>query len=600
MDRSFFVVVDTRWLLKDGSHPKRIAQGLLPLGVRVGHLSDGCNVLVKFRESDGAIKIDNGAQLKHIGGAFYLKADGLCSFLTANRSTSSLVFLFFEGTATEARCIVPPWDEEFLEEVKAIDSTVRFEAFDLPPTSSTVVDSDLPLTAMYRAASSRDPELFAVQAARFLDAPHIITALFSHVLAIGAEDNIQFPIQVKKLAEQLRAMLTSPGASVSIGAVKKSHLDLWSEVQGQRFGFLDGGVARIPALAGIEPSALRVGIYSVRPGIVEPDKREQWRMTPYVIGDLVDRSRPTLERPEIRRLQEAARYTLEPLTGLKHLKEFSDTRVLLLHGPLVTQFLQYDEGPPNYVPFISPTFLANFEIDESKVAATIANLPEDSAGRRMWNHFMAIYGFTLRALDASPISIAGVIERPTGRFVTNRVLETLKDDGLINSAYIDRVQKELDRYDITDDFLFGCILSAGEYIKPVRIQKNKTHGARDNWKPVVRQYLLPNAFLLKTDDMNFPFRVEMNQAAANNVDFLARFLYHTARLLPRYAFPAGLDIVDKYAKVPDWISRGVSAELSAAVLRRALRTGDANIVTQIRLLLAGGPRDFFFRPSARI
>jgi hypothetical protein len=106
--------------------------------------------------------------------------------------------------------------------------------------------------------------------------------------------------------------------------------------------------------------------------------------------------------------------------------------------------------------------------------------------------------------------------------------------------------------------------------------------------------------MLKTDEARFPFRIEMNEAAGQSVDLLVRLVYHTARLLPRYAFPVGLDIADKYAKVPDWISKGVSVEIAAVVLKRALRTGDARLVTQVKSLLARTPRDFFFRPGVDV
>jgi hypothetical protein len=599
MDPSVFVVADLRWLHFHGTHSKRLAQALCPIGRSAAHLVDGCNLLVKFRNQSGAIVIDDEARLKLIGDDYYVRSERLCALIRAHPPGDGCLALFFEGTTTEARCVATFWDQAFLRSANEFDPTMRLESYDVPPATVTIVDAERPLGALYRIASSRDSELFAVYASRFLDAPHIITALFSHVFTIRTDDNIRFPIQVKKLAEQLRVLLTTTGASVQVGAVTKSHVDLWAQVQGQRFAFLDGGVARIPALAGVQPASMRVGVYSVRPGIVAPDEREQW-MTPFVLGDLIDRTRPTQERPDTRRFHEAARYTLEPLSGLQHLREFADTRLLLMHGPLINQFVQYDEGEPNFLPFIEPSFLKEAGIDETGVCSAIPKLPHDSAGRPMWNQFIAIYGYVMKAVDECATPIAGVVERPTGRAVTTAVLARLQKDGLITAAYVDRVTKELERYDITDDFLFGCVLRAGEYITPVQIQKNYPHRARERWQPVVRHFPQPHAFLLKTEDMNFPFRVEMNRAAAADVGFAARFLYHTARLLPRYAFPVGLDIVDKYAKIPDWISRGVSAEMSAAVLRRALKTGDAHVVMQIRLLLTRGPRDFFFRPSAGV
>jgi hypothetical protein len=55
--------------------------------------------------------------------------------------------------------------------------------------------------------------------------------------------------------------------------------------------------------------------------------------------------------------------------------------------------------------------------------------------------------------------------------------------------------------------------------------------------------------------------------------------------------------VDKYAKVPDWLSRNISARLAATVLNKAMAEGDSRLVAQIRQLLAHTPRDFFYRPQ---
>jgi hypothetical protein len=153
-------------------------------------------------------------------------------------------------------------------------------------------------------------------------------------------------------------------------------------------------------------------------------------------------------------------------------------------------------------------------------------------------------------------------------------------------------------FDLLCRSLFGCVLTEGEYISPVEIPKNNVRRARDHWRPVVAQYRKPFGTMLKTSEVTFPFRVEMNRAGKIRERWILQLLYHTARLLPRYAFPVGLDIVDKYAKVPNWLSRNVSARLAAAVLNRAMAEGDARLLTQVRQLLAHTPRDFFYRPQA--
>ena len=193
----------------------------------------------------------------------------------------------------------------------------------------------------------------------------------------------------------------------------------------------------------------------------------------------------------------------------------------------------------------------------------------------MWRQFMAVYGYIIMRICESNVPFMGVVERGPGIWLATAVLEHAVSAKVVTADYKRKVMNLLKRYGITDEFLFGCVLGEGEYITPVAIAKNEPRRARESWKAVVGQYPKPYATILKTTDVTFPFRVEMNPAARDQGANLVRLLYHTARLLPRYAFPVGLDIVDKYAKVPVWLSRNISARLAASVLNRAMAEGNA-------------------------
>src|SRR5262245_40368908 len=157
MDRSLYLVVNSRWLLESGSNQKRLKeQGLFPLGGSVGHLTDGCGLLVKYRVPGGAIEVDDSARLRLIGDAFYVRSEKLCSFLLRHCSNKPWLAMFLEGTESDARCIVDPWDEKFPRELEADDPTLRLEAFGLPPSTASVVDADQISGALYRAASTHD------------------------------------------------------------------------------------------------------------------------------------------------------------------------------------------------------------------------------------------------------------------------------------------------------------------------------------------------------------------------------------------------------------------------------------------------------------
>jgi hypothetical protein len=67
--------------------------------------------------------------------------------------------------------------------------------------------------------------------------------------------------------------------------------------------------------------------------------------------------------------------------------------------------------------------------------------------------------------------------------------------------------------------------------------------------------------------------------------------------MPNYAFPAGLDIVDKFAKVPDWMSRPISSSMSVQLLKRAIDTGNPKIIEAAKRILCGTKREWLFRPN---
>jgi hypothetical protein len=93
-------------------------------------------------------------------------------------------------------------------------------------------------------------------------------------------------------------------------------------------------------------------------------------------------------------------------------------------------------------------------------------------------------------------------------------------------------------------------------------------------------------------------RVEIFEKDRARFSDLARLVMHCAWLLPRYAFPVGLDIVDKYAKVPNWMTRPVNTNTAVKALRQAMGTGDATTFDAMRRMLCGSTRDWLFRPKA--
>ena len=605
--------MDKKWILalsgaslvqNDATIRKLHEQHLVPLDVPLPAGTAERQLLLKFRDSAGKVRVDPQARITGLKGKQFIKSQPLSKELLGTVHTHDFVLLECEEAIDDARAIITVVENTFFTQLQDRHPELRLLAYDLPPSTSTLVEAPDVLEAIGRYLRQRDQELFSVHAEAFLSAPHILIPLFSHVMTLSSEDNLRFPTQLKKLADQFRALLEDPNCkSVGLRRVERAHRETWEKQRGKRIAFLDGGMARIASLPGTDPLALRVGVYAVRPGDRDIDQRENWTLMPYVLGDLTtpapQEGRSHREQPNPKRLQEAARYVLEPLSGLEYLRHHPDVSMLLMHGPLINQFAQYDEGEPNWLPCLKESFLARHEI--TRLVADTAIGPIPSIGdASLWNQFMAVYGVVSKRTVAHTTPIAGVVERTAGSWLANELLRAFVADGLILDSYRKKVVDDiLNKYDISDDFLFGCVLREGEYLTPITLGgKNLPRRARPRWQDVVARYPSPSATVLKTTETAFPFRIELNDAAVAGIENIMQVMYHTARLLPRYAFPVGLDIVDKFAKIPDWIARGVSSRITADVLKRALSTGDPNVVNQVRLFLARSPRDFFYRPKA--
>jgi hypothetical protein len=569
------------------------------------------DAIIKFRDKTGRPRLDLDARLLvSDNGKVYLQSANFVKDLLSRDLRDQILFIFTEQVDDILRMTICVNNKAYLNLLSEDRPELRLNSYDLPPVSVTEIGPSyskdgMPPNGIYEALLSAtqrdDAALFSVHTDSFLRAPHIIVPLLSHLAGLSAEDNLKFPIQIKRLADQFRTILETDGCPLRINKVERNHLETWADAQGKKFGYLDGGIAKIAGLPGTEPTAMRVGIYSVIPGEEQLDEREGWALQPFVVGDIIDKNTGVHmddnDQIDFRRLGEAVRYTLEPLTGLRFIETTKDVNAIFSHGPLINQFAMYDEAEPNYIPFLKREFLSDAGIEQSDIEGRVNEIPRGRNGERMWRQFMSVYGYVTRCIFELDVPFIGVVERGAGNWLSGAVLEQAVTSRIVPEAYKRKVTNIIKRYGISDDFLFGCILEEGEYITPVTIRKNEVRRAHEHWKPVIRQYPNPHATILKISEFSFPFRVEMNSAGFTQEQSMLRLLYHTARLLPRYAFPVGLDIVDKYAKVPEWLSGNISARLAATVLNRAMAEGDARLIAQVRRLLSHTPRDFFYRPK---
>jgi hypothetical protein len=132
---------------------------------------------------------------------------------------------------------------------------------------------------------------------------------------------------------------------------------------------------------------------------------------------------------------------------------------------------------------------------------------------------------------------------------------------------------------------------------PVPIDRNERRRAPKAWEAEIVQYPAPWVSYVQPTEWNAPVRIELFEKDRPRFIEAMSLVMHCALLLPRYAFPVGLDIVDKFAKIPNWMSRPVNTNTAVQALRGALDRGDAKLFDALRRMLCGSEREWLLRPG---
>ena len=461
MDQRALFAVNTKSIL--GAPHYNFSRKGIPLGNRPLFVTRHTSITARVA-IDGKIHMDDAARVDVRQNHLSLVSTLATKVLTS-RNPPQYLLLVVEGGPQVARVIVLGANEELFSEFQQSHPRLSLAGFDLPPFDTTAIDSPpVLLGSIYRFLAHREPELFARRTDRFLRDPHILTQLLSHVMGLASKAQLEYISHLRILADTIREHLTD-----WIIRIERDHRGTWEEFMGQQVTFGDGGVSRIIGLPGADPMGVRVGMYTVVPGEEDRQHREQWRVYSYCIGDvLTDRSSFASEDAVVdrKRLQEAARYILEPLSLLRLVDEGPPPDFAFLHGPLQNAFEQYDEDEPNHTPGVSRELLDRIGISEATVREFVPNIPSDRKSRVMWNQCIPVYLYAMHRIARTGFPIAGVVERSGGHSYTDTLLTAAVDAGIMASGVRAAILKIVREYDITDEFLFGCVLKEERVREP--------------------------------------------------------------------------------------------------------------------------------------
>ena len=473
--------------------------------------------------------------------------------------------------------------------------------------------------------------------------PHILMRLAENALTVAESlrDNYfrntaRFVAALRKAMHQASQgkRAESPLVTHPIGDAE------WSQFKDEVVTFIDGGVGRVQISSQV-PILLRVGSYCLRTGERRLAERERFGYYPVILGDLEGGSKERKDFPDI------VRIIAELLGGLSALERTPDLRVLMFHGPLVylmggyaghtpftekdiDLFLRHYASDPNLARQLKEEFLHEANLD---IYPQMTDRADEWVERRLFEPLAWIaYLYRRMVREANkrhprPL-IVGVVERGTLREFIEKVLLERVFRGLRKNENLDYFNKMygrtdlktpkslLDRLGYTDTLLLAMLLRPGEYSEPWEIDKYSGLRRGDVSLPGEAGTSRVDFAPLKPGKIGFPrvvgcyvhvsettepVRVEVFQSLGHDqIVEVARRVYLYARLLPGYGFPVGLDIADKYAHVPSWLTDAYS-KLIRFHLGVSLQRGEISDADMRRILVQAiymTHRDWLFRPKS--
>ncbi len=363
--------------------------------------------------------------------------------------------------------------------------------------------------------------------------------------------------------------------------------------------FVDGGISKIDVGLGV-PLIVRAGIFRVKQGERDLDKRETFDHFPLMLGQLRGGLKANSKYGDVvREIVELGAL----VTALED-DRFSDIRMLMLHGPL-----QFVSGP-----FFDHWFypedceqMLGLADDRPHVKRVLAEFTGWCSQCELRGndrckldierqHLPAVcmlaflQQYIFRRAAEKDVLVCGVIERSFGRGITKHVVRSILQR---SPEVFERLLGSLEMAGRGSSTQAVAILDATRYNDAVLLALALDRAEYLDWYPVdpmlriqdERVELFPKVqtTFVRTSSAKYPMRIEA--PASYDVSQLSEILgraFDYASLLPNYAFPIGLDIVDKFAAIPSWMTKAYKQLILAQFGR--LMLGDYVDMTDVERL----------------
>jgi len=379
--------------------------------------------------------------------------------------------------------------------------------------------------------------------------------------------------------------------------------------------FIDGGVGEAEIFFRV-PLIVRGGIFRVKEGEHDLERRETFEFFPVLIGDLEGGEKSRSDYASVVRI-------IVELAAVRHVLEnsrYSDIDLIMLHGPLLYRLSAYTDHW-----FYESDIERMTQNAEALIQGYKDFCKEDPVPRdwfRTWaqerkiraNHMIAyLLKSIIQKCAQKGIHFVGAVERGSATEICKQLFKKmLEEEASIDSLllpnpsgqYARDAEEIIDRGNYNDPLLFSLVLKPGEYLSFWKAKERYTGFVGElkgfgEWLagevPIAYTYLKPveNALVLRVE-----FPLNMGQQD-DDVQLVMAKVYQYARLLPNYAFPVGLDVVDKFAKVPKWMVEAYRKYIMFNFGRLAQEGAiDQTELERMLLFYHLHQRSFFNRPKA--
>jgi len=103
---------------------------------------------------------------------------------------------------------------------------------------------------------------------------------------------------------------------------------------------------------------------------------------------------------------------------------------------------------------------------------------------------------------------------------------------------------------------------------------------------------------IKVSDNQSPVRIEsLNYPSDLNLDY--KYILAASKLLPNYGFQVGLNVVDKFAKIPNWMGKASRNYYTTHLLKQDVKNKEQKTIALALKVLSKKNRSWINRPTTR-